>query len=175
MPDHDPNQKTSLDINSKSDGEPSEDDEYEEVEVMGGGDAVLSAVMSAYLGWQGLALALVIGFLAGAVMGLTSLAIEMKKAGILKECGQKSFIFAISFGTLMAGFTYFMMSGPLSGNPEALIKTTVNSFLMCAIAGALLGMIWVGTRVSKPFPFGPALALGGLIAMFLIPYWLPFY
>ncbi len=149
-------------------------DESEEIEVMGGGDAVLSAVMSAYLGWQGLVLALIIGFISGAVMGLVYLAIEMKKAGILKECGQKSLIFAIAFGSLMAGFTYFMMSG-LSSDHEALIKTTMNSFLMCAVAGALLGMILVGTRVSKPFPFGPALALGGLIAMFLIPYWLPFY
>ena len=42
-----------------------------------------------------------------------------------------------------------------------------------AITGAMIGIVTVGTRVSKPFPFGPALALGGMLALFLIPHWIP--
>jgi prepilin signal peptidase PulO-like enzyme (type II secretory pathway) len=36
----------------------------------------------------------------------------------------------------------------------------------------MLGVVSVGTQVSKPYPFGPALAIGGFIAMFLLPNWL---
>ncbi|MBX9687671.1 MAG: prepilin peptidase [Candidatus Obscuribacterales bacterium] len=144
--------------------------EEEPIEVMGGGDAVLSAVMAAYLGWKGLLLALVIGFIAGTAMGLVLLFMEMKKAGLLKECARSSLIWASAAGLLLAAFT------------ALLVSSFENAFGLCffsgglgAVGGALLGMVKVGTRVSKPFPFGPALALGGFVAMFLIPYWLPFY
>jgi prepilin signal peptidase PulO-like enzyme (type II secretory pathway) len=149
----------------------------EPVEVMGGGDAVLSAVMSAYLGWQALVLALIVGFLAGTVMGLALLVLEMKKAGLLKECSHKSLRWGL-FGALI--FSVVMGSIPLllSGVDEIAANALVPALYGLGLgggAGALIGMVKVGTRVSKPFPFGPALALGGFAAMFLIPYWLPFY
>lgn len=151
--------------------------EAEPVEVMGGGDAVLSAVMSAYLGWQALVLALIIGFLAGTAMGLVLLVLEMKKAGLLIECRRKS----LKWG-LICGLTFAVVMGALPmafSAPEDFINNAGRPFLYGAItggiSGALIGLVRVGSRVSKPFPFGPALALGGFIAMFLIPYWLPFY
>ncbi len=146
----------------------------EDIEVMGGGDAVLSAVMSAYLGWQGLVLALIVGFISGAIMGLAYLAVEMKRAGILKECGQKALIMSIGMAVVMGTLAFLAMSS-LGMPHDELIKMTMSFSAMSAVAGALIGMIMVGTRVSKPFPFGPALALGGFVAMFLIPYYLPFY
>lgn len=141
--------------------------EDEGIEVMGGGDAVLSAVMSAYLGWQGLVLALVIGFLTGTLMGLGLLLVEMKKAGLMKECAKRTIIFGGVGALALGGLSFLMM-------PQA-TNLHITTASMGLISGALLGMVLVGTRVSKPFPFGPALALGGFIAMFLIPYWLPFY
>ena len=152
----------------------------EDIEVMGGGDAVLSAVMSAYLGWKGLVLALMIGFLAGTVMGLILLFVEMRKAGLLKECGRKAFLWALIAGAAMGALPLIfeaMMSGISAGmqSVSSNLNLTLSTALFGATGGALIGMVLVGTRVSKPFPFGPALALGGFIAMFLIPYWLPFY
>jgi prepilin signal peptidase PulO-like enzyme (type II secretory pathway) len=141
--------------------------EEEPIEVMGGGDAVLSAVMSAYLGWQGLVLALVIGFVAGTVMGLGLLMLEMKKAGLLKECGRRAILYGSIGASVLGGLSFLMVR-------EA-NNLAISTACMGGISGALLGMVLVGTRVSKPFPFGPALALGGFVAMFLIPYWLPFY
>lgn len=159
----------------------------EPVEVMGGGDAVLSAVMSAYLGWQGLILALLIGFVAGTVMGLILLFVEMKKAQMLKECFKKGLVFGAIGAAAMCSlsvvlFLFLVMSGGGATNPDFMktaLTSALNSILSFAgmglAAGVLLGVVSVGTRVSKPFPFGPALALGGFVSMFLIPYWLPFY
>lgn len=149
-------------------------EEEEPIEVMGGGDAVLSAVMSAYLGWQSLCLSLAIGFIAGTAMGLALLVKEMKNAGLLKECGKKALIFALIGGLAMGLIAYPVMSLAALAK-ENLITSVISIAATGAMGGALMGLVSVGTRVSKPFPFGPALALGGFIAMFLIPYWLPFY
>ncbi len=156
----------------------SEDTPDEDIEVMGGGDAVLSAVMSAYLGWKCLVLALVVGFLAGTVMGLGLLLLEMRKAGLLKECGRKSIIWGLLSGLGLGCLTLLpLLSAQMAGQIDllnSLVNMSLNMAMLGFAGGALLGMVSVGTRVSKPFPFGPALALGGFIAMFLIPY-LPFY
>lgn len=151
-----------LNLEQKSEAE-------EPIEVMGGGDAVLSAVMSAYLGWQYLILALIIGFLAGTLMGLALLLVEMKRAGILQECRQKSLFLALISGAVMGGLTVLMLS-TVGMETNELIRLFLQSFLLGAGGGAIIGMVLVGTKVSKPFPFGPALALGGFVAMFLIPY-----
>ncbi|MBY0550278.1 MAG: prepilin peptidase [Candidatus Obscuribacterales bacterium] len=158
-----------------------EEQEEEPLEVMGGGDAVLSAVMSAYLGWQLLVVALCIGFLTGTLMGLVLLVGEMKKAGLLRDCINRSLKFAaiasVSLTLLMGAMVAYMqsVSGVSDSPPGEVWQPVLMMALMGAIGGGLLGMVSVGTRVSKPFPFGPALALGAFIAMFLVPRWLPFY
>ena len=156
-------------------------DDNEPIEVMGGGDAVLSAVMSAYLGWQLLVVALCIGFLTGTVMGLALLFVEMKKAKLLRACFARGLKFAaiagVGLALLMGGLMSYMQNVSGAGEvsfAEAWQPVFMMS-LMGAAGGALLGMVSVGTRVSKPFPFGPALAFGAFVAMFLIPKWLPFY
>lgn len=50
-------------------------------EAMGGGDAVLSALMGVWLGWQQLLVALALGFLLGAVVGIGGLATGRLKGG----------------------------------------------------------------------------------------------
>jgi leader peptidase (prepilin peptidase) / N-methyltransferase len=156
-------------------GNTADGEENEPIEVMGGGDAVLSAVMSAYLGWRLLVLALVIGFVVGTIQGIALLLQEMGKSGLLKQCFIKSATWASALFFLFAGMTLGMYCS--IGGPEVkdVLQPAINTGFLGAIGGALLGTVMVGARVSKPFPFGPALACGGLIAMFLIPYWLLFY
>lgn len=169
------------DEHSKTPTEAKDAQEDEPLEVMGGGDAVLSAVMSAYLGWQLLVVALCIGFLTGTLMGLGLLFVEMKKAGLLRECFNRALKFSAIAGvalTILMGVLIAYMqslSGVSENPPQDVWQPVLTMALMGAAGGALLGMVSVGTRVSKPFPFGPALAFGAFVAMFLIPRWLPFY
>lgn len=140
----------------------------EPLEVMGGGDAVLSALMSAFLGWQFLVVALIIGFIVGTLMGLALLVREMAKANLLHKCLRSVLIWgggcATAFGTL--GFLIDRSVG------EGIPSVTASLATLGGAGGALLGVVSVGTRVSKPYPFGPALAIGGLICIFLTPNWL---
>ena len=57
------------------------DEGDEPFEVMGGGDAVLSAVLAAWLGWEKLIAALIVGFMIGAIMGAFYLVHELVKQG----------------------------------------------------------------------------------------------
>ncbi|HEY9870578.1 MAG TPA: prepilin peptidase [Candidatus Obscuribacterales bacterium] len=140
--------------------------EMEEFEVMGGGDAVLSAVISAWLGWQRLVVALVIGFLIGTLMGVVYLVVEMRKANILHQCYRPAAAGAI------LGFVLFALPFLVLGLAMGLKATELPWLLMGlagAAAGLVMGIVSVGTRVSKPFPFGPALAAGGVVAIFWNP------
>jgi prepilin signal peptidase PulO-like enzyme (type II secretory pathway) len=139
----------------------------EPVEVMGGGDAVLSAVMAAYLGWQLLSIALIFGFVIGTFMGLVLLINEMRKANLLHKCARISGI------GILIGATVFGCLGALLDRTVGMGATaiTIPMCILGAAGGALLGLVSVGTRVSKPYPFGPALAAGGFIAIFLLPNW----
>ncbi|MBX9572572.1 MAG: prepilin peptidase [Candidatus Obscuribacterales bacterium] len=156
-------------------GDTVEDANNEPIEVMGGGDAVLSAVMSAYLGWRLLVLALVIGFIIGTIQGIALLLKEMSRAGLLKQCFIKSASWASVLFLLFAGMTVAMYCSVGSLQFNEALQPALNTGFLGGIGGALLGTVMVGSKVSKPFPFGPALACGGLIAMFLVPYWLLFY
>jgi prepilin signal peptidase PulO-like enzyme (type II secretory pathway) len=144
------------------------DDEEEPMEVMGGGDAVLSAVMAAFLGWQLLTLSLICGFIIGTIMGMFLLVNEMKKANLLHTCGRHSVIGAL-IGATVLGCLGFIASKLILQSPDA--PMAIPMAILGAIGGALLGVVSVGTRVSKPYPFGPALAAGGMIAIFLLPNW----
>jgi len=143
----------------------------EQMEVMGGGDAVLSAVMAAFLGWQLLVVALLIGFCVGTIMGLALLIKEMYKANLLHKCLRSCLLWMAGCATVFgligllldkaAGQDFLTISGPL--------------VVLGIIGGGLLGVVSVGTKVSKPYPFGPALAAGGFISIFLLPNWLYLY
>lgn len=156
-------------------GDTAADSDNEQIEVMGGGDAVLSAVMAAYLGWRLLILALVIGFIVGTVQGIALLLREMACAGLIKQCFVKSATWASALFLLFTGMTLAMYCSVGGANIKDVLQPALNTGFLGGIGGALLGTVMVGSKVSKPFPFGPALACGGLIAMFLIPYWLLFY
>lgn len=138
-----------------------EDDE-EEFTVMGGGDAVLSAVMASWLGFQALGVALLVGFLAGTVMGSAYLFYEMYKAKILKQCIRPAllhmaFVVALVEGMLL--FLRYLSQGITMNLPYLQLG------LLAAVGGAMLGVLKSGHEVQKPFPFGPALAFGAVVAM----------
>jgi prepilin signal peptidase PulO-like enzyme (type II secretory pathway) len=40
--------------------------------------------------------------------------------------------------------------------------------LIVALGGTTVGVIWSGNSITKPFPFGPALAFGGIYAVFMV-------
>jgi prepilin signal peptidase PulO-like enzyme (type II secretory pathway) len=143
-------------------------EEEEPMEVMGGGDAVLSAVMAAYLGWQLLSVSLIFGFIIGTVMGLLLLVDEMRKANLLHKCLKNALLFSVIGATVFGclGFVLTHIVLQVEG-----LGMTAPMAILGAIGGALIGVVSVGTRVSKPYPFGPALAAGGLIAIFLLPNW----
>jgi prepilin signal peptidase PulO-like enzyme (type II secretory pathway) len=138
----------------------------EEFSVMGGGDAVLSAVIAAYLGWQRLALALAVGFIVGTIMGLSLLLTQIKDAGLLQKCYRSS-LKAATIGGAFMGLT-LLGCGLYFGAPLEELPW-LPTLLVGAFAGAMMGFVAVGTRVSKPYPFGPALAMGAFVAIFVDP------
>lgn len=146
---------------SETDGE---DDE--EFSVMGGGDAVLSAVISAWLGVQMLGVALLIGFLVGTVMGATYLIYEMYKADVLKNSARPALIGAAIVVVLVEGMLWLLKSVSVG---VTLNLPYLQLGLAAAVGGALMGVLRSGHSVSKPFPFGPALAVGAVAAMALKP------
>ena len=148
-------------------GEVSDNDlAMDEFEVMGGGDAVLSAVISAWLGWQRLIVALVVGFMIGTIIGIWLLLKEMHKEKILTQCYRPALLSSI--------FGFFLLASPavtlsiVSGLGVDQVPW-LTAGLLGALAGCVLGIVSVGTKVSKPFPFGPALAIGGAVAIFFDP------
>ncbi len=141
-----------------------DEDDDEEFTVMGGGDAVLSAVISAWLGLQALGIALMAGFLAGTVMGAIYLFYEMYKAKVLGRCLKPALIGATIMVCLVEGMLLFFRY--LSTNSGFLMQLPYLQLgIAAAIGGALLGALRSGHDVSKPFPFGPSLAFGALVAM----------
>jgi|688.fasta_scaffold321946_2 prepilin signal peptidase PulO-like enzyme (type II secretory pathway) len=141
-----------------------DEDDDEEFTVMGGGDAVLSAVISAWLGLPALGIALMVGFMTGTVMGALYLFYEMYKAKVLKNCLKPALIGAAIFVVLIEGGLLFMkFISSKSGFEMQLPYLQLG--LAAAIGGALLGALRSGHDVSKPFPFGPSLAIGAVVAM----------
>ena len=75
----------------------------------------------------------------------------------------------MGFGIGAGGFAIvaFVLSAA-TGMHEAMGNPTVWLLgLIIALAGTTIGVIWSGNSVSKPFPFGPALAIGGIYAIFM--------
>lgn len=141
--------------------------EEEEFEVMGGGDAVLAALVSAWLGWERLIVAVMLGFILGALLGGVYLTREMKKAGIFRHCLKWGLIW---FGVAaVVGTAMFSVLAQVSSQSIWEVQWGV-SIAIFAIASGVFAYIWTGKRVSKPFPFGPALAMAAGVSMFIMPH-----
>ncbi len=138
-------------------------DSIEEIEVMGGADAVLSAVIASFLGLNSLLLALLIAFLVGAVLGAIYLGIEMYKQKIMHLA-----IKPVLLTALVTGAVALLLFSALSSVFNVSFWTFYQPLIFFVLAGGLLGLLGSGTKISKPFPFGPALAIGGVIAIMII-------
>ncbi len=136
----------------------------EDFEVMGGGDAVLAALVSSWLGWKRLIITVMLGFIFGAVLGGIYLTGEMKKAGILGHCIKRGLIGLVIFSAI--GAAMFLSLAHLS-NQSPFEPQWIVAIAIFGISGGFVGFIWAGKRVSRPFPFGPALAMAAGVAMML--------
>jgi prepilin signal peptidase PulO-like enzyme (type II secretory pathway) len=135
----------------------------EELEIIGGGDAVLSALISAWLGWQKLVTAIIVGFLAGTVMGAIYVLIELRKERLL----QNAIVPVLSSMIGLLIFAACMLLMLATSLKESVFLMPYQYILpAAAFIGSLLGVIIAGSKISKPFPFGPALAIGAIIAIF---------
>jgi prepilin signal peptidase PulO-like enzyme (type II secretory pathway) len=138
----------------------------QEIEVMGGGDAVLSALIAAWLGLPRLINALLIGFLIGTFMGAMYLMVELYRQRLLSKL-VRPISLGVGFGViLMVSFLAliaWMLRQPYQSMPW------VPFIVVGCLGGLLIGVLSSGLRVSKPFPFGPALAGGAAIALFTNP------
>lgn len=137
----------------------------EELIVMGGADAVLAAVIAAWLGMQNMLMAVLLAFLVGSLMGATYLFFDMKKRGVLKDC--------MGTGLKGAAIGAVVMAVPLIALMSMFGETESNLYpqlfcltIIAAVCGFLLGALFSGSRFKHYFPFGPALACGAAIVMF---------
>jgi prepilin signal peptidase PulO-like enzyme (type II secretory pathway) len=148
-----------------------EEDLDEDFEVMGGGDAVLAAVIAAWLGLNGLGLTLVGGFLIGTFMGAGYLLYEMHKHQTLKPALKIIFAWCAILFTLSEGMMALLFQ--YTGGKWVYFIQSSPAYQVGAIAifiGTLLGIIATGRKYSKPFPFGPALAIAAVISIFWNPF-----
>lgn len=150
----------------------------EPLEVMGGADAVMAALIAAWLGWEKLLIAIIVAFVVGAVMGAVYLIRELKRRGELGLVLRPALIgFAILFCLpflLVAGMAAIMESQGAAFVPQLMQALSNPAFYVAAIAlgtgGATMGVISTGLRVTETFPFGPALAVGAAYAMTTIDF-----
>ncbi|PWT95451.1 MAG: hypothetical protein C5B53_11415 [Candidatus Melainabacteria bacterium] len=141
--------------------------ELEDIEVIGGGDAVLYALVSAWLGLNRLIFTLIISFFLGAIMGAAYLLHDMYKERALKRVVLPVIIGATALTSLMA----FILGAIAHIIGQSFFQTAWYVLLpAAAVCGSLFGIIWVGGRFSKPFPFGPAIAAGAAIALLTDPF-----
>jgi prepilin signal peptidase PulO-like enzyme (type II secretory pathway) len=137
-----------------------------EIEVMGGGDAVLSALIAAWLGLPRLINALLIGFLIGSFMGAIYMVHELYKQRSLKRLVRPVTIGAVAGIVILSAFLAiisFLLRQPYHVMPWGPF------IVVGCLSGMLLGVMASGSKVSKPFPFGPALAGGAAVAIFTNP------
>jgi prepilin signal peptidase PulO-like enzyme (type II secretory pathway) len=156
-------------------GKAVEDDE--DFEVMGGGDAVLSAVIAVWLGLRALGFVLLTGFMIGTFMGAIYLIIEMVKQKAMHKAYKAILICSAILLTMVEGFLYFLYSLQYPYNPNG---PNVNYFFQrmpwlpmgvgAIIGGVILGTVLKGSKYSKPFPFGPALAVAAFVCIFFNPF-----
>jgi len=155
-----------LDLALALDLAPTNPEEEEPFEVMGGGDAVLSAVLAAWLGWEKMVAALIIGFMIGAIMGacylMHELYIQKRLGTVLKPALLGFVLLGGGFALLVGGFSACFGMTTILTNPTVWLLN-----LIVALGGTTVGVIWSGNAIAKSFPFGPALAVGGIYAVFI--------
>ncbi|MBP6747759.1 prepilin peptidase [bacterium] len=142
-----------------------EESAHEPLEVMGGADAVMAAVIGAWLGWEKLAVAVIVAFMVGALMGAVYLFDELRKEKLLAKALKPA---AIGFAIMTAIPLLAVIGIVFYFKPEEnpLLNPTIYFFcLAMGTAGGTFGILTSGVRVSKTFPFGPALAVGAAYAM----------
>jgi prepilin signal peptidase PulO-like enzyme (type II secretory pathway) len=160
-------------FNVKGEDAPAEDEDElsEDFEVMGGGDAVLAAVIAAWLGLNGLGFTLACGFLIGTVMGAGYLLYEMHKHHTLRPALKDIFAWCAILLTVSEGMMALLFQ--YTGGNWIYFFDRTPAYQVGAIAifiGTLLGVIATGRKYSKPFPFGPALAFAAIISIFWNPF-----
>lgn len=137
----------------------------EPIEVMGGADAVMAAVMGAWLGWEKLAIAVLVAFVVGALMGAVYLFDELRSEKLLGKALKPA---AIGFGIMTAIPLLAVIAIVCYFKPDVNPLLNPSIYIFCAAmgtAGGTFGILTSGVRVSKTFPFGPALAIGAAYAM----------
>lgn len=148
------------------------EEEEEEIEVMGGADAVLAAVIGAWLGWQGMAVALFVGFMASSVVGAFYLFYELRKQKLLGQCLRPTLIGATIGLLLIEGFMLFMNYMVRQNYDRSLSYPGPELYFgygsIGAISGGVIGSLFSGVKPGTSFPFGPGLAIGAAVAMFVV-------
>ncbi|MDB5096092.1 MAG: pilD [Cyanobacteria bacterium RYN_339] len=133
-------------------------------EGIGGGDLTLVAMIGAWLGLKGMILALMLGVLFGALMGMV-----MVFVGYVRDRFWPPV--ALAFGSTLVFFTateaLYRFALPMT--PRWEMHAAFGTF--AALVGASLGYFYTrSTRdrdTEKPrIPFGPALVLGGMVSLF---------
>lgn len=147
--------------------------DYEPLEVMGGADAVMAALIAAWLGWERLVMAVIVAFVVGAIMGAYYLVAELRRRGELHTVMKPaligfSILFALPF-IFVALMAALMQAQGGAFIPQLMQALSNPAFYIAALAlgtgGATMGVISTGLRVTETFPFGPALAVGAAYAM----------
>jgi prepilin signal peptidase PulO-like enzyme (type II secretory pathway) len=143
---------------------PDGDNDEAPLEVMGGGDAVLAALIAAWMGWEKLIMAVILAFIVGAIMGLVYLLIELKQEGLLKHILKPALVAFLIFSAvplaLVGLAAYLTHYNEILTSPAIWMLSPI-----FGIAGALLNLTSRGLKLTKTFPFGPALVIGAFAAL----------
>lgn len=134
-------------------------------EGIGGGDLTLVAMMGAWLALKGMILALGLGVLFGALMGMAVVFTSYVKERYWAPVG-------LALASAVAFYALGMWTmAPLASSPASQLELRGAVGLFSVLVGASLGYFYTrATRdrdAEKPrIPFGPALVMGGLVSLF---------
>ncbi|CAN5289167.1 hypothetical protein BH10CYA1_BH10CYA1_28110 [soil metagenome] len=144
----------------------------DEQEVIGGGDAVLAALIASFLGWERLIYALIVSTIVGGIMAAVYRLRDLQRSQKIEQCCKPSVIgFAVAFAAVLLCYAIFV--GLFSAGK---MLELLPAWLMLAgavgVIGSLAGIV-LGTssesKSSKSIPLAFALSCGGVIAMFHNP------
>jgi prepilin signal peptidase PulO-like enzyme (type II secretory pathway) len=143
----------------------------EQAVVLGGGDAVLAALIGSFLGWERLLDALFFSMILGGIMAASYRIFELHKLQLIGQIVKPAIIgFFIGFTLIAICFAGFA----IIFSPEKMAPVIAGWMalaLTVGIGGSLSGTVLATFKKAKyrTFPLAPALALGGAIALFCDP------
>ncbi len=140
-------------------------DEDDDV-VMGGGDAVLAAVIAAWMGMERMLLSVALAFLVGSIMGACYVFFDMKKRGTLNLV-IKPAIWGFFIGLGLMALPLVAVAVLARDTSTWLTPNLALLALSGGICGALVSAVFTGSRFSVKFPFGPSLAAGAFLVMLI--------